>query len=152
MRLRRGSQPARSRASSPCIPKGRSINVMERNGARQTREPFVSETVPQLGRLARPSLNPNSCQGGHPGGQPESARTGESGKSKRAEYPMTDEARRSIGIDVSQATLDVAVYPTGELWQTRNDETGIAHLLERVQALAPDRIVLEATAGYEVPV
>jgi transposase len=64
---------------------------------------------------------------------------------------MTDEARRSIGIDVSQATLDVAVFPTGEQWQVRNDEAGIAQLVERLTALAPDRIVLEATAGYELP-
>jgi len=65
---------------------------------------------------------------------------------------MTDEARRSIGIDVSQATLDVAVYPNGEQWQVTNDETGIGQLVERLTPLAPDRIVLEATAGYELPV
>jgi transposase len=65
---------------------------------------------------------------------------------------MTDEARRSIGIDVSQATLDVAVYPSGEQWQVTNDETGIGQLVERLTPLAPDRIVLEATAGYELPV
>jgi transposase len=64
---------------------------------------------------------------------------------------MTDEARRSIGIDVSQATLDVAVFPTGEQWQVSNDDVGIGPLVERLTALAPDRIVLEATAGYELP-
>jgi transposase len=65
---------------------------------------------------------------------------------------MTDEARRSVGIDVSQATLDVAVFPTGEQWQASNDDAGIGPLVERLTALAPDRIVLEATAGYELPV
>jgi transposase len=64
---------------------------------------------------------------------------------------MTHEARRSVGIDVSQATLDVAVYPTGEHWQTGNDDASISQLVERLTALSPDRIVLEATAGYEVP-
>lgn len=66
---------------------------------------------------------------------------------------MTDAARRSsIGIDVSQATLDVAAYPSGEHWQVTNDGTGIGQLVERLTPLAPDRIVLEATAGYELPV
>jgi transposase len=65
---------------------------------------------------------------------------------------MTDEARRSIGIDVSKATLDVAVFPTSEQWQVSNDDIGIGPLVERLKALAPDRIVLEATAGYELPV
>jgi len=64
---------------------------------------------------------------------------------------MTGEAQCSIGIDVSQATLDVAVYPTGEQWRTSNDDAGISQLVERVTALAPGRIVLEATAGYELP-
>jgi transposase len=65
---------------------------------------------------------------------------------------MTDAARRSVGIDVSQATLDVAVFPTDEQWQTSNDDAGIGPLVQRLTALAPDRIVLEATAGYELPV
>jgi transposase len=64
---------------------------------------------------------------------------------------MTGEAQRSVGVDVSQATLDVAVYPSGEQWQVSNDEGGIGQLVVRLKALAPDRIVLEATAGYELP-
>jgi transposase len=64
---------------------------------------------------------------------------------------MTGEAQRSVGVDVSQATLDVAVYPSGEQWQVSNDDGGIRQLVERLKALAPDRIVLEATAGYELP-
>jgi len=62
---------------------------------------------------------------------------------------MTDQAQRGVGIDVSQATLDVAVYPTGEQWQVSNDEAGISQLVERIRKLAPERIVLEATGGYE---
>jgi len=64
---------------------------------------------------------------------------------------MTGEAQCSIGIDVSQATLDVAVFPSGEQWQVSNAEGGIGQLVARLQALAPQRIVLEATAGYELP-
>lgn len=64
---------------------------------------------------------------------------------------MTGETQCSIGIDVSLTTLDVAVFPTGEQWQASNDDAGIGALVERLTALAPDRIVLEATAGYELP-
>lgn len=56
-----------------------------------------------------------------------------------------------IGIDVSRATLDVAVVPSGEHWQIANDPPAIAQLVEQLLALAPERIVLEATAGYELP-
>jgi transposase len=62
------------------------------------------------------------------------------------------EARPCVGIDVSQAALDVAVSPSGEHWQVSNDEPGFVQLIERFRALAPERIVLEATAGFEVPV
>jgi transposase len=63
---------------------------------------------------------------------------------------MSD-AQPSVGIDVSHATLDVAVHPTGDHWQVGNDAAGIDQLLVQLKALAPDRIVLEATAGYELP-
>jgi transposase len=53
------------------------------------------------------------------------------------------------GIDVSKARLDVAVRPSGEAWQSSNDETGIAALVDRLQVLAPRLIVLEATGGLE---
>jgi transposase len=56
-----------------------------------------------------------------------------------------------VGIDVSKAVLDVAVHPVGERWRVTNDPDGIADLVVRVQALAPERIVLEATGGIEVP-
>jgi transposase len=56
-----------------------------------------------------------------------------------------------IGIDVSKARLDVAVHPTGQRWQVPNDPDGIADLVNRVQELLPERIVLEATGGLEVP-
>ena len=56
-----------------------------------------------------------------------------------------------IGIDVSKAMLDVAVHPTGQRWQVPNDPDGIADLVSRLQELVPERIVLEATGGLEVP-
>lgn len=53
----------------------------------------------------------------------------------------------SIGIDVSQATLDVAVYE-GRTWQCANTEAAIAGLVTELQALAPTVIVVEPTGRY----
>ena len=57
-----------------------------------------------------------------------------------------------IGIDVSAATLDVAVVPTGATWQVANSAAGHTTLLDRVRQVHPARIVLEASGGYERPV
>ena len=65
---------------------------------------------------------------------------------------VTTNERPSVGIDVSKATLEVAVLPDGAAWQVPNTPEGCATLLERLQAVAPERIVLEATGGFEVPV
>jgi transposase len=53
-------------------------------------------------------------------------------------------------MDVSQDTVDVAVQP-GTACQMAHDAQGIAEAVERVQALQPTLIVLEATGGLEVP-
>jgi transposase len=53
-----------------------------------------------------------------------------------------------VGIDVAKAQLDIALRPTGERWAVPNDETGIAALVGRLQAVQPTLIVLEATGGY----
>ena len=55
-----------------------------------------------------------------------------------------------IGIDVAKEVLDIAVRPTGEAWQVTNDEVGIAALVERLRALRPTLVVLEATARLHV--
>ena len=56
-----------------------------------------------------------------------------------------------VGIDVAKAKLDVASEPPG--WTTTpNTDNGIRALVSQVQALAPERMVLEATGGYELPV
>ena len=56
-----------------------------------------------------------------------------------------------VGIDVSQAHLDVHVLPTDEALRVSYDDVGLATLLDRLQALKPSIIVFEATGGYEVP-
>lgn len=53
-----------------------------------------------------------------------------------------------VGIDVAKAQLDIALRPTGERWAVSNDETGIAALVVRLQAVQPMLIVLEATGSY----
>jgi transposase len=46
--------------------------------------------------------------------------------------------------------LDVALRPTDDRWHVSNDEPGIALLVERLQAIQPALIVLEASGGLEV--
>ncbi len=55
-----------------------------------------------------------------------------------------------VGIDVSKAQLDVALRPEGR-FAVSNDETGFAQLIERMNRVAPVRVVLEATGGLEIP-
>src|SRR5262245_33167125 len=54
-----------------------------------------------------------------------------------------------VGIDVAKAQLDIALRPVGERWAVPNDTSGIAPLVDRLQALQPTLIVLEATGGLE---
>ena len=54
-----------------------------------------------------------------------------------------------IGIDVSKAALDVAAHPSHDTWQESNTAGGIDALVDRLQALTPELIVVEATGGYE---
>ena len=55
-----------------------------------------------------------------------------------------------VGIDVSQARLDVALRP-GTSQTLSHDEAGIATLVEHLHGLDPTLIILEATGGLEVP-
>lgn len=64
---------------------------------------------------------------------------------------MSERTDLFVGIDVSKAHLDVAVHQPASHWRVSNTEQGIAELVRRVQALAPTRIVLEATGGFELP-
>jgi len=57
-----------------------------------------------------------------------------------------------IGIDVSKLTLAVCCHQTQEAWTVANDAAGHAALVARLAALTPQRIVLEATGGYELAV
>lgn len=59
------------------------------------------------------------------------------------------ESKVFIGIDVSKAWLDIAVYPTSENWRVGNNEKGFEELVQKLQAVPAERIVVEATGGYE---
>jgi transposase len=54
----------------------------------------------------------------------------------------------NVGIDVSKDTLDVA-DSRGEAFGCANDEAGIDSLVSRLKGLPLERIVVEATGGYE---
>lgn len=54
-----------------------------------------------------------------------------------------------IGIDVSKQQFDVFVRPSGEYTQFSNDAPGLKALLQSLAGLDVERVVLEATGGYE---
>ena len=58
----------------------------------------------------------------------------------------------TVGIDVAKHWLDVATRPERDEWRWRvpNTDAGVALLVERLRALAPGVIVVEATGGREV--
>jgi transposase len=55
-------------------------------------------------------------------------------------------------MDVSKAQVDVALRPTDDGWHVSHEELGITGLVERLRAVQPTLVVLEATGGLEVPV
>lgn len=57
-----------------------------------------------------------------------------------------------IGIDVSKDRLDVHVRPSDEAFAVARDGEGLAALVERLGALRPYLVVLEATGGFELTV
>ena len=54
-----------------------------------------------------------------------------------------------VGIDVSKDRLDAYVHPTGQAFAVARNGEGLAELVERLQALAPKLIAVEATGGFE---
>jgi transposase len=57
-----------------------------------------------------------------------------------------------VGIDVAKDRLDVHLRPAGEAFALSRDGAGLEALVERLAALAPALVVLEATGGFEVAV
>ena len=57
-----------------------------------------------------------------------------------------------VGIDVAKAQLDVAVRPGDEVFCISNDEESVKELAQRLGKFPVERIVLEASGGWEVSV
>lgn len=57
-----------------------------------------------------------------------------------------------VGIDVAKDRLDVHARPTDETFSVSHDDVGLVTLTERLKALSPTLVALEATGGYEVDV
>jgi transposase len=56
-----------------------------------------------------------------------------------------------VGIDISKAWLDVAVLPSGETCRVENEPSSLNGLAKRLEELAPQQVVMEATGGLESP-
>ena len=56
-----------------------------------------------------------------------------------------------VGIDVSKHWLDVGIRPARRAERLANDEAGIEVCVVQLGAVAPERIVLEASGGLELP-
>lgn len=56
-----------------------------------------------------------------------------------------------VGVDVSKAHLDVAIYGKSEGWQVARDDAGLVQLVQRLREFDPavSLVVLEATGGLE---
>ena len=67
----------------------------------------------------------------------------------RNSNPLAEEERLSIGIDVSQDYLDMAAYPSGQIWRYKNNRSGIAKIVAKLEVLNPKIVVMEATGGLE---
>lgn len=58
---------------------------------------------------------------------------------------------RAAGIDVGKANLDLAVDGQPGVARFANNRAGISKLVKRLETVAAERIVVEATGGYEEP-
>lgn len=57
-----------------------------------------------------------------------------------------------VGIDVAKGASVVAITPQGALFTVTHDPPALSDLAQRLRKLRPERIVLEATGGYEAAV
>ena len=55
-----------------------------------------------------------------------------------------------VGVDVSKDSLDVAIRPGGQNATFANEDKGIGTLVAKLLEVGPERILVEATGGYEM--
>lgn len=60
--------------------------------------------------------------------------------------------RAFVGLDVNRSGIQAMVRPTGEQWATSMDDSGISETAERLAAVQPEVVVMEAQGGLELPV
>lgn len=65
---------------------------------------------------------------------------------------MNSKEKLYVGIDVGKQNLDLAVLGTSGTWQYQNTSRGIRALTRRLKKQAVEKIVVEATGGYEYEV
>ncbi|PMB20391.1 IS110 family transposase [Fischerella thermalis] len=61
----------------------------------------------------------------------------------------TQTTARYVGIDVSQKTLTIAIYPTDEVWTIDNTREHHTALVQHLAHLPIQRVLLESSGGYE---
>ncbi len=59
---------------------------------------------------------------------------------------------RIAGIDVAKGHLDVHLLPQEQSFKCTTDAQGLAELVERLTAAAPELVVMEATGGYQTAI
>lgn len=57
-----------------------------------------------------------------------------------------------VGIDVAKDHMDVHIYPEGTSFSCPNTPEALSALGERLEALHPEAVVMEATGGYEAAI
>ncbi|HEY5728765.1 MAG TPA: transposase [Anaerolineales bacterium] len=62
---------------------------------------------------------------------------------------MATSSGKFVGIDVSKDKLDIAVLGEAQVHQVDNTEVGIHELVNQMRELGTERIVVEATGGYQ---
>jgi transposase len=62
---------------------------------------------------------------------------------------MTHTTALYVGIDVSQKTLTIALYPTDEVWTIDNTSQHHTALVQHLAQLPIQRVLLESSGGYE---
>lgn len=62
---------------------------------------------------------------------------------------MNEKLESFVGIDISKDTLDIRIEPAGESLHVAYDDAGIAEVGQRLAAVTPVLIVMEATGGLE---
>src|SRR5262249_49347855 len=96
--------------------------------------PGASKPVPQRGTPSAVPSNPNSRLGR------KASPIAQGGVKMEATY---------VGIDVSKDRLDVHIRPSGEAFAVARDGKGLNELIERLLAIKPTLVAVEATGGFE---